>query len=239
MNQEIISIFYGYHFFLYDNNDKDDEKFENVIFKELKKKIVTVIDFRGFRGSKGGPQMDAYYNCYKENKNKCDWISFFDIDEYLILDSNYNTLQQLLDNSRYENCEGISLNWKIFHDNNLLEYKNISIMKRFTGLKKNLFENTTKLIARGKLSDNLKKSYSAHTLWYDIKLCNTLGKRITYRFWRTPPSYNYAYLNHYYTKSIGEFCNKIKKGNVYYNITLNSHTLKEKFNLFFRINVLS
>ena len=126
----------------------------------------------------------------------CNWISFFDVDEFLILDSNKDTLKQLLDNPRYKNCDGISINWKLYHDNNLLEYQNISVRERFKYFKKKCRTNTSKLIARGKLPNNLKKSYSAHTLWYDIKLCNSLGKRITWRFWITPYSHKTYYWSH-------------------------------------------
>lgn len=227
----------GYnHFYIYDNNDENGERFEEVLREEINEGLVTIINFRNFRGIHGGPQMDAYYRCYINNKNNCTWISFFDIDEFLMLESNNISLKQLLNDPRYSKCEGISINWKIIHDNDLLEYKNISIKARFKGIKNNFRANFSKLIARGSLPYNLTKSYSAHTLWYDIKLCNTLGKRITYRFWLTPHSYRYMYLNHYYTKSIVEYCYKLKKGNVFYNFTLNQNLLREKFNNFFLIN---
>ena len=218
------------------NNDKNGERLQDILSEEIQTGLISIIDFRNYRGKRGGPQMDAYYSCYQNYNKYCGWISFFDIDEFLILDSNNITLKQLLENSRYNNCEGISINWKIYHDNNLLEYKNISVMKRFMGIKENCRSRATKLIARGKLSKNLTKSYSAHTLWYNIKLCNTLGKNITYRFWITPYSYKYAHLNHYYTKTISEYCNKIKRGNVYYNVSLNQKSLLERFNNFFQIN---
>lgn len=227
----------GYnHFYIYDNNDKNGEKLEDVISNEINSGLVSIIDFRGFRGKRGGPQMDAYYNCYEVTKNNCSWISFFDIDEYLIIDKKFNSLQELLNNRRYNICEGILVNWKVYHDSDLLDYKNMPIIQRFTGIKKEAFPKTSKLIARGKLSKKLKKSYSAHSLWYDIKLCNTLGKRITYKFWETPYSYEYMHLNHYKTKTISEYCRKIKKGNVYKNIPLTIPFLKERFNTFFLIN---
>ena len=229
-------MYYDYHFYIYDNNDKNGEKLEDVISNEINLGLVSIIDFRDFRGKRGGPQMDAYYNCYEINKNNCSWISFFDIDEYLIINKKFTSLQQLLNNRRYDNCEGILVNWKVYHDNNLLEYKNMPVIQRFTGIKNETFSNNSKLIARGKLSEKLKKSYSAHSLWYDIKLCNTQGKRITYRFWTTPYSYEYMHLNHYKTKTISEYCRKIKKGNVYKNITITPQYLEDRFNNFFIIN---
>ena len=227
----------GYnHFYIYDNNDRNGEILKEAISDEINSGLVSVFDYRNYRANITGPQMDAYYHCYENNKNNCDWLSFFDIDEYLILDKKFTSLQQLLNNKIYHNCEGILINWKIFHDNNYLEYRNISLTKRFTGIKKNWGNNASKLIARGQLTKNLSKSYSTHSLWYNLKFCNTLGKNISFRFSITPPSFKYAYISHYYTKTITEYCKKIKRGNAYYNISLNPNILRKKFNVFFSIN---
>ena len=137
----------GYkHFFIYDNNDKDGEILEEVLKNEIQLNLLTIVDYKNYTNKRHGPQMDAYYNCYQNNKNKCNWISFFDIDEYLILENKNISLGQLLEHKRYSNCEGILLNWKIFHDNNLLEYQNISVTKRFTGVKKGYRSQFTKII---------------------------------------------------------------------------------------------
>ena len=74
----------GYdHVYIYDNNDINDEKFEDVLQKEISENFVTIIDYRGFDRSKGAPQFVSYRDCYEKNKNKCDWLSFFDFDEFL------------------------------------------------------------------------------------------------------------------------------------------------------------
>jgi len=75
----------GYnHIFLYDNNDINDEKFEDIIKYEIKNGFVTLINFRGIRGYVN-PQIKAYKDCYEKNNNKYEWLSFYDIDEYLQL----------------------------------------------------------------------------------------------------------------------------------------------------------
>ena len=190
----------GYnHFYIYDNNDISGERLEDVISEEIKNGFVSIINFRNYRPKNKGPQMDAYYNCYHKNKNNCKWISFFDIDEFLIIDSKNITLSHLLENLRYKKCDGLSVNWKLFHDNNLLIYENLSVIKRFKGIKENCKANTPKLIARGNIHYNLEKADNSHTIWKNIKLCNTLGKRIEQKFsktWITPHCYKYAYLNH-------------------------------------------
>ena len=52
------------HIFIYDNNDINSEKIEEVIMEDVNKGFVTIINYRGFRGPDRGPQMYAYYDCY-------------------------------------------------------------------------------------------------------------------------------------------------------------------------------
>ena len=35
--------------------------------------------------TKNNTQMEAFYECYEKHNEEYDWLSFFDIDEYLIL----------------------------------------------------------------------------------------------------------------------------------------------------------
>ena len=66
----------GYnHIFIYDNNDINDERFEDVLSKEISENFVSIIDYRGFRGKRNKPQFDAYYDCYENNsKNMIGYL---------------------------------------------------------------------------------------------------------------------------------------------------------------------
>ena len=111
-------------------------------------------------------------------------------------------------------------------------------MKRFTGIKKGFRSQFSKIISRGNMSTILKeKSYSAHTLWSNIKLCNVKGERTSSKLSKNIPVFKYAFLNHYYTKTIHEFCRKIKKGNVYYKTQLNVRKLKSLFKYLIQENI--
>ena len=70
----------GYsHIYIYDNNDINDEKFEDVIKDEIDSGFVTIINIRGkIRG-----QCFAYKDCYEKYNKLYDWLSFFDFDEFL------------------------------------------------------------------------------------------------------------------------------------------------------------
>ena len=50
----------------------------------------------GYRGINIYPQLEAYRDCYKKNNKKYDWISFFDVDEYLKLILSNLKIQQFL-----------------------------------------------------------------------------------------------------------------------------------------------
>jgi len=74
----------GYNrIFLYDNNDIGEERFEDVIQSEINDGFVVLINYRGYKGKEQNPQFDAYKDCYEKNNNNYNWLSFFDIDEYL------------------------------------------------------------------------------------------------------------------------------------------------------------
>ena len=67
----------GYdHIFIYDNNNINDERFQNVLLKHISDNFVTIIDYRGFRGKINKPQFDAYFDCYQKNSKNYDWLSF-------------------------------------------------------------------------------------------------------------------------------------------------------------------
>ena len=87
----------GYnHIYLYDNNDINEERFEDVIKDEINSGFISIINYRGYRGDNINPQIEAYKDCYEKNSNKYEWLSFFDIDEYLELIPSYFKIQNFL-----------------------------------------------------------------------------------------------------------------------------------------------
>ena len=64
--------------YLYDNNDVDGERFEQVIDKEIHDGSVVLLDYRGRKKC----QVEAYQNCYEkydDTKNifNGSWFSYF------------------------------------------------------------------------------------------------------------------------------------------------------------------
>jgi hypothetical protein len=102
----------GYnHIFLYDNNDINDERFDEILKTEIKNNFVTIINYRGYKGKKQNPQFDSYKNCYQKNHHNYDWLSFFDIDEYLELNPLNQKIQEFLNQKKFNKCQVIKINW--------------------------------------------------------------------------------------------------------------------------------
>ena len=70
--------------YLYDNNELNGEKFEDVLTEEIKKEYVEIIDVRGSYGM----QKIAYQDCYQEHKYEYDWLLALDFDEFIYLPNN-------------------------------------------------------------------------------------------------------------------------------------------------------
>ena len=209
-------------FILGDNNFPNIEKISDVTQYYIDKGILDIIEV--FGSSIG--QDEFYEIIYEKYKNKCAWISFFDLDEYLRMHSEDNqiiSVKQYLSNPVFEKCESISINWLIYSDNNLLNYDNRSVLERFT---QPLYNNRENRVIKSIVRGNLNKI---------IHICNSLGKRLK-RYtgmYVKPPLLKYTYLMHFTTKTIEEYLNKIIKRGVIQNQPFN---ITEAIKKFFQIN---
>jgi hypothetical protein len=231
----------GYrHIFLYDNNDINDEKFEDVLKGYIKKGLVSIINYRGYRGLLNHPQFEAYYDCYEKYNNKCQWISFFDFDEFLELIPKNMKINTFLNNKRYEKCEDIKINWLIYSDNNLVYYENKPIKERFDSP---LYNTRVNIHIKSTVRGNLKFNYwnntkNPHTSQNEFISCSSSGNLIKYDSpFNDPPDYKFAILRHYHTKTIEEFCNKIKRGRATRKVDFNQkEEILSRLKMFFSIN---
>ena len=229
----------GYkHIFIYDNNDINDERFEDVLNNEILNNFVTIINYRGYRGINNHPQFDSYIDCYRNNNKKYDWLSFFDFDEFLYI-SNNKTINLFLNDKIFNECINIKINWLMYSDNDLMYYENKPIQERFT---KFLLHDPGNNIIKSTIRGNLKTNYwdnmeNPHTSNNDYISCNSLGIKISSRaYGNIPPTFKNAFIKHYATKSIEEYCKKIKRGRADLKRTLNKKTIREVIKYFFTRN---
>ena len=75
-----------------------------------------------------------------------------------------------------------------------------------------------------------------HTSKVRYLTCNTLGQKIKFDTPFNPPNYDFAYIKHFSTKTIEEFCNKVRRGYVSRDFKLTKSNWAKRFNNFFLLN---
>ena len=217
----------GYnHIFIYDNNDIDGERFEDVIQKEIDEGFITIINYRGDTEK---PQFRAFIDCYEKNNNNYDWLSFFDTDEFLELKPKGINIQEFLNQERFKNCQSVKFNWLTYSDNDKINYENKPIQERFT---KYLFNSNINIHIKSTVRGNLPTNYwigawNPHSGVNNYNSCNPSGKQIPKNSPYIFPTYKYGFLKHYRTKTIEEFVKKMKKGRA--DAPMNYTVLMKKF----------
>ena len=202
--------------YLYDNNDINGERFEDVISEYIGTKYVELINWRGVKGN------STYYeimdSCYQKNHEQYDWLIFYELDEFLYL-KNYRNIKSYLISKKFNKCESVQLNWVHMSDNNQIFYENKSLSERFPVIGKNVVKNKNnkicfvKTIIRGHLI-NINITHN-HLLSKKVKACNGFGKASKLKgILSLNPDYEYNYIKHYYGKSVQEFVEKIKRGDL-------------------------
>ena len=198
--------------YLYDNNDIKGEKFEDVINDYIEKGIVEIINFRG----KKRPIYRIMNNCYRKNYKKYNWLIFYEIDEFIYL-KDFKNIKLFLNNSRFNNCQKVQLNWNFHTDNNLLHYDNRSLKIRFPEIlpslkgKKKDGPIGIKTILRGHIP-NIRIN-CIHKLNKNLQACDGFGNpKKPLGIVTDISDLDYYYIDHYYSKSTEEFINKLNKG---------------------------
>ena len=202
--------------YLYDNNDINGEKFENVIGKYIANEYVEIINWRGVKGK------STYYRimntCYQTYHDKYEWLIFYELDEFLYL-KNYKNIKTFLMNKKFNKCQSVQLNWVHMSDNNQLFYENKPLAERFPIKGKNVVKNQynmicyVKTIIRGHLK-NISITQN-HVLSEKIYGCDGFGhKSQVDGIISRNPDYKFNYIRHYYGKSVQEFVEKMNRGDL-------------------------
>ena len=225
---------------IYDNNDSDGEKCEDVINDYIQSGFVKIIDFRGRKVV----QLSAYQNCYDRFNKQYDWIAFFDVDEFLTFSDGSDDIHDFLNQEKFLPYQLMHINWKVYGDNEMLDNYGGNVIDRFVEPlpydTKMLYidipeDNQIKSIVRGGLS-YVKWKKNPHTpTSVGYHCCNPLGESVSANSPFLDYDFSVAFIRHYSTKTIGEWVkNKMKRG--YPDKT--DECWKERLNLdfFFRYN---
>ena len=205
---------------LYDNNDPDGERFEDVINDYIESGFVIIKDVRGkkssfeWRNGYTSLQIDCYDECYHEYADEYDWFGFFDIDEFVMLDNNLSIPQQLKDN-RYNQYDGIKICWKYYDDNNLTyvvndNYKCVSRFTHHNPVNDYNNKQCKMFIRTGKVQHiNSPHCVASNNKYYQvINVCDVLGNRQnneSHNLINDRVVHTVMWLNHYRFKTIEEY----------------------------------
>lgn len=219
--RDFVEYYKDLHFdkiFLYDNNDVDGERFEEVIEDFIASGFVEVVDFRGRKVA----QLEAYEDCSARHSREFDWIAFFDCDEYLTFTDNSTDIHAFLSQEKFLPYQAIHVNWMVFGDNELLDYDGRSVTERFINpvLPLNFVthnrpvNNHIKTIIRGGKGMSSLKWHSPHTPHSDyLRCCSPEAVETDIRSPFQDFVFETVYLRHFSTKTIGEWItNKMKRG---------------------------
>ena len=209
--------------YLYDNNNIDGEKFEDVIDNYIKSGFVEIVNFRG----KKKALMKIANDCYRKNHKKYDWLIFYEIDEFLHLRN--HTIKSYLYQPHFNHCEVIYLNWVLHTDNNKIYYENKTLKERFPEIENNMHAlKGIKSILRGGIP-NIKIN-CIHRLNEKLINCDGYGRPANNSGIGTLnlDLSNY-YIDHYTSKSTEELAKKINKGDALYSFSNKFDRLRSTF----------
>lgn len=215
-----IEYYKGLHFdkiYLYDNNDPDGERFEEVIGDYIQDGFVEIEDFRGEKVA----QLRAYQDCYDRHNKEFDWIAFFDIDEFLTFEDEFTDIHSFLIQKKYRPFQVMHINWKIYGDNDLLDNDGRNVIERFKDpfmpldfkTREHPWNDHIKSIVRGGLS-SMNWNGTPHTpISNYYACCNSEGCVVDINSPFQRFVFKTVFLRHYRTKTIGEWVkNKMGRG---------------------------
>lgn len=211
--------------FIGDNNDSEGEWVAPILDDYIEQNKVFISNLRSIKSNiENNFSINiAYYNyVYKKIKYEYDWIAFVDCDEFITLKGFNNNIHEYLNQEVFDNFNVINLNWECYNDNNIIYDDGKNVIDRFihpfdiTHNPNNILNRHIKSIVRGNIEyNNIYISNSHYPIFDNVKYCNNEGLVVDkeHVMLNTPASYKYAYIRHYFSKSLEEYVNyKIHRG---------------------------
>lgn len=197
--------------FLYDNNELDGERFEEVINDYIENNFVEIIDRRGIvktvSTDKDGQTLQglSFQNCFYTHYEEFDWMCFFDIDEYLEIYDIYDNIYDFLND--FKEYDGIRVQWKMYGDNNQLYFSNDKLYKRFKVESNASYDKHVKQILNCNKIFDEDLYFCAHGVFNKKFNFVNLLKEPVKNVYMDSKAYSDlpVYLNHFYSKSTEEF----------------------------------
>ena len=200
-------------FYIADNNNNDTEGFSELYKKEISDGLVEILNFRGRKKD----QTQLYGEMYQMYKHECKWLSFFDFDEFLVLNKSGKNMSvhEYLSDPNFEKCDVVLINWIMYSDNNMIRYINKTMNERFT---EPLYNSTANRFVKSIMRGNFKwnpwgYSVTPHRPQAHKKTCDCYGNRAkTFNDVLKPPRISDIYIKHFGIRTAEEYIAKVKRG---------------------------
>ena len=188
------------HIFLYDNHD------EPTLDKILRSRghsssYITVIHWPGHAA-----QYPAYNHFIKQSfATKFKWVSFHDIDEFIVLLKHANINAFL---EEYCPSGSISLNWLMFGSSDIKQYTHFPVTQRFQRCDTNPDQHVKSI----NVIADIECITNAHYVYLKPgkKQRDTSGNEF-FGPWNNNGPIDVAHINHYWCKSEGEYSKRYNK----------------------------
>lgn len=225
------------HFYLFDNNDENDEKLSDVVNAV----DVTIYDVHGRTALiAAGNQTGCYTKCYNEHKHEYDWFGFLDIDEFLTIVR--QSLPEFLSNNCFVDTDVIHFSWQIYGDCGHTFYEDKPVQERFPrplpidAIYAQKFPENCWVKSFVKCG-NKRTVIQCHTAYVENGICKTADGVLSNcnKLQEQVISWNNAFVKHYITKSFQEHIERriLHLGNAYDN---NNTTISLQLRCYFNVN---
>ena len=184
-----------------DNNNMGKESIKDIV----NNKHVTILNYKNIVGV----QPKAYTECFLQYRSLYDWMIFIDIDEYIMLDKKYKDIKEFINDPILRNADIIRLCWKLYSGGQNLEANgDYRVVKRFTESiehKENCFGKSIINTSIKYVGDKIYgHGYFANK---NLNVVNAIGDPALNKWSMASetPIHQNAWINHYPTKTIGEY----------------------------------
>jgi hypothetical protein len=208
------------HFFLYNNNSEDD--YMSVLEPYIKDDVVTLVQWPHNQA-----QMQAYKDGVEQFSKETEWLSFIDIDEFVVPVTNENIYDFL--KPFQKNRPVVLAYWKMFgtsgkiaRDLNNLVTEDLTVTwDKFSDMGK-LFYNTAYELDLTEVHSTAIHHYCWGKLGKKyLPPVNIFNKICVYSKNPVPSKTGLDFplqINHYFSKTYDEYKQKKSKGDVYFKI---------------------
>jgi hypothetical protein len=192
------------HFIVYNNNSTDD--IHSLLRRYINHGIVTLIEWPKFGG-----QMEAYNNASMLFGGATEWMFYFDVDEFLVL-HRHNNIRAFLE-SLPADASQVKIPWRNFGFSGHVAKPHGLVIENFDHSEdipdSGFAAINGKAISR---SSHIAKAFVHNTTLTSGTTVNASGEIIEPGGPVKNPRFEIAQLNHYFTRSVEEFEQKISRG---------------------------